>query len=71
MADAARALDFSIMVGCMVCTSLAIAPAILVAQGARVVDLDGPLLLAKDRPDGLRYDGSTLYPPERGVVGLK
>ncbi len=69
MAQAARALDFAIMVGCMVCTSLAIAPAILVAQGARVVDLDGPLLLAKDRPGGLRYDGSTLYPPEEKLWG--
>ena len=57
------------MVGCMVCTSLAIAPAILVAQGARVVDLDGPLLLAHDRPDGLRYDGSTLYPPDAALWG--
>ena len=69
MAEAARALNFSIMVGCMVATSLAIAPAILVAQGARVVDLDGPLLLARDRPDGLRYDGSTLYPPDAALWG--
>ena len=69
MADAARALNFSIMVGCMVATSLSIAPAILVAQDARVVDLDGPLLLAKDRPDGLRYDGSTLYPSDAALWG--
>jgi L-alanine-DL-glutamate epimerase-like enolase superfamily enzyme len=69
MAEAARALNFSIMVGCMVCTSLAIAPAILVAQGARVVDLDGPLLLAKDRPGGLRYEGSTLYPADAELWG--
>ena len=69
MAEAARALGFSIMVGCMVSTSLAIAPAVLVAQGARVVDLDGPLLLARDRPDGLRYDGSTLYPPDAALWG--
>ncbi|HVG50499.1 MAG TPA: N-acetyl-D-Glu racemase DgcA [Xanthobacteraceae bacterium] len=69
MADAARALNFSIMVGCMVATSLSIAPAILVAQGARVVDLDGALLLAKDRPDGLRYDGSTLYPSSAALWG--
>jgi L-Ala-D/L-Glu epimerase len=53
-----------VMVGCMVATSLAMAPALLLAQRARVVDLDGPLLLAKDRPDGLRYVGSTAYPPE-------
>lgn len=51
------------MVGCMVATSLAMAPALMIAQGARVVDLDGPLLLAKDRDNGLRYDGSTVYPP--------
>jgi L-alanine-DL-glutamate epimerase-like enolase superfamily enzyme len=69
MAEAARALNFSIMVGCMVASSLSIAPAILVAQGARVVDLDGPLLLAKDRPDGLRYKGSTLYPADVGLWG--
>jgi L-alanine-DL-glutamate epimerase-like enolase superfamily enzyme len=69
MADAARALGFSIMVGCMVSTSLAIAPAVLLAQGARTVDLDGPLLLERDRPNGLRYDGSTLYPPDAALWG--
>jgi len=57
------------MVGCMVATSLAMAPAMLVAQRARVVDLDGPLLLAKDRPDGLRYDGSLAYPPTPALWG--
>jgi L-alanine-DL-glutamate epimerase-like enolase superfamily enzyme len=69
MAETARAMEFSIMVGCMVCTSLSIAPAILVAQGARTVDLDGPLLLDHDRPNGLRYDGSTLYPPDVSLWG--
>ena len=53
MADAAQALGFDIMVGCMVATSLAMAPAMLVAQQARFVDLDGPLLLARDRDGGL------------------
>jgi L-Ala-D/L-Glu epimerase len=48
--DAARAEDFQLMVGCMVGTSLAMAPAVLVAQGAEIADLDGPLLLAEDRP---------------------
>jgi L-alanine-DL-glutamate epimerase-like enolase superfamily enzyme len=62
MAREAERLGFGVMVGCMVATSLAMAPAVLVAQGARVVDLDGPLLLAKDRQDGLRYDGSLVYP---------
>lgn len=69
MAETARALGFDIMVGCMVATSLAMAPAIMIAQGARVVDLDGPLLLAKDRDNGLRYDGSTVYPPEASLWG--
>ena len=54
MAAEAERLGFTLMVGCMVATSLAMAPAMLVAQRARVVDLDGPLLLARDRPDGLR-----------------
>ncbi len=63
LADAARAAGLGVMVGCMVGTSLAMAPAVLVAQGAAFVDLDGPLLLARDRDPGLRYDGSTLYPP--------
>jgi L-alanine-DL-glutamate epimerase-like enolase superfamily enzyme len=69
MSDAARALGFDIMVGCMVATSLAMAPAMLVAQQARVVDLDGPLLLKKDRDSGLRYDGSTIHPPDASLWG--
>ncbi len=69
MAEAARTLGFDLMVGCMVATSLAMAPAMMIAQGARVVDLDGPLLLAKDRDNGLRYDGSTVYPPDAGLWG--
>jgi len=51
-----------VMVGCMVATSLAMAPAILVAQRARFVDLDGPLLLERDRPHGLRYADSIVHP---------
>ena len=62
LADAAQALGFEIMVGCMVATSLAMAPAMLLAQRARLLDLDGPLLLARDRPDGLRYEGSLIHP---------
>ncbi len=69
MAEAARTLGFDLMVGCMVATSLAMAPAMMIAQGARVVDLDGPLLLAKDRNNGLRYEGSTVYPPDAGLWG--
>jgi L-alanine-DL-glutamate epimerase-like enolase superfamily enzyme len=69
MADAARALGFEIMVGSMVATSLAMAPAMLLARQARFVDLDGPLLLARDRDGGLRYDGSLVYPPEASLWG--
>jgi L-Ala-D/L-Glu epimerase len=69
MADAAQALGFEIMVGCMVATSLAMAPAMLLAGQARYVDLDGPLLLAHDRDGGLRYDGSLVYPPEAALWG--
>jgi L-Ala-D/L-Glu epimerase len=69
MADAARALGFQIMIGCMVATSLAMAPAMLLARGARFVDLDGPLLLARDRDGGLRYDGSLVYPPDAALWG--
>lgn len=60
---------FGVMVGCMLATSLAMAPAHIVAQGVRVVDLDGPLLLAEDRKPALRFDGSTVYPPEPGLWG--
>ena len=61
LADAEQR-NFSIMIGCMVATSLAMAPAMLLAQRARFVDLDGPLLLSADRPDGLRYADSLVYP---------
>jgi L-alanine-DL-glutamate epimerase-like enolase superfamily enzyme len=69
MADAARAQGFEIMVGCMVATSLAMAPAMLLAREARFVDLDGPLLLARDRAEGLRYDESQIYPPDAALWG--
>jgi L-Ala-D/L-Glu epimerase len=69
MSDAAQALGFEIMVGCMVATSLAMAPAMLLAHAARFVDLDGPLLLARDRDGGLRYDGSLVYPPDAALWG--
>ncbi|MEQ1944476.1 N-acetyl-D-Glu racemase DgcA [Mesorhizobium sp. VNQ89] len=67
--DRARELGFSIMVGCMVGTSLAMAPAVLLAQGADFVDLDGPLLLARDRDPGLTYDGSMVSPPTPDLWG--
>ena len=69
MASEAQEKGLAIMVGCMVATSLAMAPAILVAQQARVVDLDGPLLLARDRENALRYKQSTIYPPEAALWG--
>jgi L-alanine-DL-glutamate epimerase-like enolase superfamily enzyme len=69
MADAAAAQDFDIMVGCMVATSLSMAPAMLLTQQARFVDLDGPLLLKGDRDGGLRYDGSLVYPPDAALWG--
>ena len=69
LAAAAKAARLKIMVGCMVATSLAMAPALLVAQRARVVDLDGPLLLAKDRAEGLRYDGSLVHPAPAALWG--
>jgi L-alanine-DL-glutamate epimerase-like enolase superfamily enzyme len=69
MADAAHALGFDIMIGCMVATSLAMAPAMLLSPQARFVDLDGPLLLARDRDDGLRYDGSLVYPSDAALWG--
>jgi L-alanine-DL-glutamate epimerase-like enolase superfamily enzyme len=69
MADAARALGFDIMVGCMVGTSLSMAPAMLLTALARFVDLDGPLLLARDRDGGLRYEDSLVYPPDAALWG--
>lgn len=65
----AEELGFGIFVGCMVGSSLGMAPATLVAQGASFVDLDGPLLLAEDRPHGIRYEGSTMHPPLSGLWG--
>ncbi|MER8432127.1 N-acetyl-D-Glu racemase DgcA [Mesorhizobium caraganae] len=67
--DRARELGFEVMVGCMVGTSLAMAPAVLLAQGAEFVDLDGPLLLARDRQPGLVYEGSLVLPPDRMLWG--
>jgi len=69
MVQEAERLGFGVMVGCMVATSLAMAPAMLVAQRARVVDLDGALLLARDRLYPLRYEGSRVHPPSRALWG--
>jgi L-Ala-D/L-Glu epimerase len=66
---AARTAGYQIMVGCMVATSLAMAPAVLLAQDADFVDLDGPLLLARDRARPLAYDGATIAPPQSELWG--
>jgi len=66
---AARQLNMGVMVGCMVSTSLAMAPAMLIAQDAEFVDLDGPLLLQADRSPGLKYEGSLVYPPDADFWG--
>lgn len=65
----AERLGLFVMVGCMVATSLSMAPALLIAQKARVADLDGPLLLATDRQNGLVYEGSLVHPPEPALWG--
>jgi len=65
----AQRLGFMVMIGCMVGSSLAMAPAVLLAQDADYADLDGPLLLARDRPDGLYYEGSLVHPPMPSLWG--
>ena len=69
MARAAQDKGFVLMTGCMLATSLAMAPAMLIGQISQVVDLDGPLLLARDRTPGIRFDGSLMYPPPRQLWG--
>lgn len=65
----ARSAGFGVMVGCMVGTSLAMAPAMLAAQLAEIVDLDGPLILAKDREHAIRYKDSLMHPPDASLWG--
>lgn len=67
--ERARRLGFRVMIGCMVGSSLAMAPAVLLAQGAEVTDLDGPLLLAKDRDDALVFDEAGVHPSEAALWG--
>ncbi|MDP3262208.1 MAG: N-acetyl-D-Glu racemase DgcA [Tabrizicola sp.] len=69
MRDAARAMGFQVMVGCMVGSSLAMAPAVLLAQGAAWTDLDAPLLLAEDRENPLHYDADGVHPPDVNLWG--
>jgi L-alanine-DL-glutamate epimerase-like enolase superfamily enzyme len=67
--DAARSRRMGVMVGCMIGTSLGIAPAVLLGSGADFADLDAPLWMADDRPHGVRFEGSVLYPPESSLWG--
>jgi L-alanine-DL-glutamate epimerase-like enolase superfamily enzyme len=67
--EAARAAGFQVMVGCMVGSSLAMAPAVLLAQGAEVTDLDGPLLLAEDRHPPLTFDAAGIHPAPPDLWG--
>ena len=67
--EAALSEGYDVMVGCMVGSSLAMAPAVLVAQGMPFVDLDGPLLLAEDRAEPLKFDAAGVHPPTRALWG--
>ncbi|SFL65234.1 L-alanine-DL-glutamate epimerase [Shimia aestuarii] len=67
--EAALAEGYKVMVGCMVGSSLAMAPATLVAQGAMITDLDGPLLLAEDRDQPLLFDDAGVHPPQADLWG--
>jgi L-Ala-D/L-Glu epimerase len=69
LADEAEKKGFALMIGCMLGSSLAMAPALLLAPRCRFVDLDGPLLLAKDRENGLRYEGGVVHPPSPALWG--
>jgi L-alanine-DL-glutamate epimerase-like enolase superfamily enzyme len=69
VAAAARARRLDVMIGCMVATSLGIAPAMLLAGEAKIVDLDGPLWLARDRTPALKFADGWIYPPDTALWG--
>ena len=69
LAEAAQAAGLKLMAGCMVATSLAMAPAMLIGQRSSFVDLDGPLLLTRDREPGIVFDGSIMHPAPRELWG--
>lgn len=69
LSQEARELGFSLVIGCMVASSLSMAPAMLLTPHARYVDLDGPLLLAEDCNHGLIYENSVIYPPQGALWG--
>lgn len=67
--EAAERAGFGVMVGCMLATSLSMAPAFVLAQGAKFVDLDGPLLLARDREPAIPYQNGLMFPPDAALWG--
>ena len=69
LATQARTMGLEVMVGCMIATSLSMAPALLLADQARLIDLDGPLLLARDRADGVHFEGSVIFPASPKLWG--
>ena len=69
LAAEARARGLDVMTGCMLSTSLGVAPAFVVGMTSRYADLDGPLLLAADRPDPICFDGSLMHPPDVALWG--
>ena len=69
LAEAARARGLGLMTGCMISSSLSIAPALHVARMSDFVDLDGPIWLMEDRPGGVRDEAGWLWPPQQGFWG--
>ena len=71
VAREARAMDLGLMTGCMICSSLSIAPALHLAAMSDFADLDGPLWLREDRPGGIRQEGGLIHPPAKGFWGTR
>jgi L-alanine-DL-glutamate epimerase-like enolase superfamily enzyme len=69
LAEAARARGLGLMTGCMISSSLSIAPALHIARMSDFADLDGPIWLAEDRPGGVRDEAGWLWPPQQGFWG--
>ena len=71
VAREARAMGLGLMTGCMICSSLSIAPALHLAAMSDFADLDGPLWLQEDRPGGIRQEGGLIHPPAKGFWGTR
>ena len=71
VAREARAMGLGMMTGCMICSSLSIAPALHLAAMSDFADLDGPLWLREDRPGGIRQEGGLIHPPAKGFWGTR